>query len=272
MQCSPYNYDTFYKTHNTCFSKTQLEDLAKSLDLKHSKSIKKTALWARINEHMQSKYRCGEGDEHCWVDKHPKTPATSHVPAHPHDWLVNPYTWLSNLDIMNVMVQYEQKYPSFKFVGVFPVDFATKDTFGKCLYQEMCNLDLKKLGKNYKSFGFVFNLDKHDQPGSHWVAMYANIDKDQPNYGVYYFDSNAMPAPSEIKQFGMSLVNQMNDKNFTFHENTVRKQFHNSECGMFCLNFLIECLKRKSFKKIMKQEFTDKHAHKLRKVLFRKPK
>ena len=41
MLCSPYNYDTFYKTHNTCFSKKQLEDLAESLDLKHSKSIKK---------------------------------------------------------------------------------------------------------------------------------------------------------------------------------------------------------------------------------------
>lgn len=272
MQCSPYNHDTFYKNHNTCFSKKQLTDMASSLGLKVSESMKKKTLWSRINERMQEKYGCTHGDEHCWVDSHPKSPSHSHVPAHPTEWLKNPYSWLSNLDIMNVMVQYENKYPSFKFVGVFPIDFASKDMFGKCLYQEMCSMNVEKIKRKYKSLGFVFNLDRHDQPGSHWVSMYMNFDKNQPNYGVYYFDSNALPAPIELREFANSILKQVNDKDFEFHENTIRKQFHNSECGMFCLNFLIQCIKKKPFKKLLHEDFTDQHAHRLRKVLFRKPK
>ena len=33
--------------------------------------------------------------------------------------------------------------------------------------------------KNEKisQFGMVINLDPHDKPGSHWVALYTNFDK-----------------------------------------------------------------------------------------------
>ena len=33
--------------------------------------------------------------------------------------------------------------------------------------------------------GIVFNLDKHDQEGSHWVSMFIDLKRD----GIYYFDS-----------------------------------------------------------------------------------
>ena len=35
--------------------------------------------------------------------------------------------------------------------------------------------DLKKQGK--LRIGFVFNLDPHDEPGLHWVAMHVDIKK-----------------------------------------------------------------------------------------------
>ena len=39
--------------------------------------------------------------------------------------------------------------------------------------------------KNHKKIGMVINLDEHWKRGSHWVGLYANIDKSQ----IYFFDS-----------------------------------------------------------------------------------
>lgn len=274
MQCSPYNNDKFFKQHNTCFSKTQLLHLAESLRISIPNNSKKQHIWNSINQYMISKNKCDDKNEHCWLKYYPKhiiNRDSTHVPQHPIDWFDNPYSWLSNLDIMNVMVQYERKYKLFKFIGVFPIDFASNNGFGKCISEEICNLNINSLIKKYSSFAAVFNLDKHYEPGSHWVAIYFNVNKSSSNYGFYYFDSNAIKPPNEIINFYKSIKTQIKGEDFKLEYNIIQKQFKNSECGMFCIYFLTLCLKNIPFEKIIKKPFNDDDVHKLRKRFFRKP-
>lgn len=272
MQCSPYNNDKFFKQHNTCFSKSQLLHIAHVLKLSISKHSKKQIIWNNINEHMITNDICHK--ESCWLKFYPQNLEnrdSTHIPEHPIEWFQNPYSWLSNIDIMNVMVQYEKKYTSFKFIGVFPIDFASDNGFGKCVSDEICNLNIKSLRNKYSSFAAVFNLDYHYQPGSHWVTTYFNINKSSINYGFYYFDSNAVKPPIQVIHFFKSIKKQINDSNFKLHYNTIKKQFKNTECGMFCIYFLTQCLENISFKKIIQYPFDDKDVYQLRKIFFRKP-
>lgn len=262
MICSPSVKST---SHITCFTKSQLQKIASILN----KSIKlhqnKADLWNDINFHMSNK--CS--DEQCWLDYFPLNDLNnSFVPKQPDDWKHNDRTWLTNFDILNVMTQYEKKYRSFKFLGVFPIDFRSTNSLGNCISEQMCSLNIKNIGKS--QIGAVFNLDKHNEPGSHWVAIYININPKNPNYGFYYFDSNAMDMPPEIKNFSNVVIEQINNEKFKSYINTVRKQFKGSECGMFCIHFLLQMLKKQKFEDFINNKVYDDDVHKLRSVLFRK--
>ena len=71
------------------------------------------------------------------------------------------------------MNQYEDRFEDFLFLGPVPIDFDSKDSYGKCIIPEICKLNIKELtDDNIYKIGIIFNLDKHDQPGSHWVSLY----------------------------------------------------------------------------------------------------
>jgi hypothetical protein len=199
-------------------------------------------------------------------------------PKKPSEWYSNQYTWLSNFDIEKVMFQYEDKYKDFKFIGVFPIDFAAKPKlyFGSCVAQEMCNIKVDDLVKSgITQIAAVFNLDKHDQPGSHWVAVYSNLDPKKKNYGIYYYDSNGMEPPSEIVKFQESIaanMRQLHKGEFVIDHNRRRHQFGNSECGMFSMYFIERCLKGRSFASIVNSKDYDKKVHKYRDVYYRPSK
>lgn len=279
MQCAPYNSSRRRGVidesngHQSCFFRKQLMAIARSLGVVRGTSgDTKAVLWQKINKAMRDRYGCDSGDEHCWVERHDaaKRHAQSFAPPMPRHWERNSDAWLSNYDIMNVLQPYERRYPTFKLIGVFPINFGQRDTVGKCISEAICDMRLSSLSKKYNSFGAVFNLDRHDQPGSHWVAVFFSIS--DPNYGFYYFDSNADPMPMEIKKLARSVYSQLKSpKGFEIRENTVRKQYENSECGMFCIHFIVMCLQRKKFDDIVQNKFYDKHANQLRKQLFRQP-
>ena len=77
--------------------------------------------------------------------------------------------WLSSLDLINVMEHYEKKYEDFEFIGPYPIDF-------KYIYEEFFNLNLKKLMKNKKKLGIVFNTDTSNGPGEHWISLFLDLD------------------------------------------------------------------------------------------------
>ena len=168
----------------------------------------------------------------------------------PYSWTKNINEWLSTVDIENVMEQYEQKYNDFYFIGPVPIDFDYEYKLGKCIDDELCKISLKELLKEkIKKLGIIFNLDPHDKPGSHWVALYCDLNKME----LYYFDSYGVYPPKEVENLMFRLKEQgkLEKKEIKLYYNDIRHQYKNSECGMYSMNFIIEFLEGNSFKKII---------------------
>ena len=169
-------------------------------------------------------------------------------PEMPIEWYANSREWLSNYDIEDVMLQYDKgKQYKYAFLGVYPIDFSEEDKFGRCLYSQICALDVKKyINRKVKHLGLITNLDKHNQRGSHWTSTFIVIDPKNKCYGAHYYDSNAIAIPAYVKKF----INNIKERllkiypkakfNITF--NTVRHQQKNTECGMFSMTHQIRWL------------------------------
>ena len=199
-------------------------------------------------------------------------------PRMPSSWNLDEHTWLTNRDIANVMKQYEALVPDFAFVGVFPRDFELRLSSGQCVSPKMCDLDYSVLWQNGKrQLGTVFNLDTHLGGGSHWVCMYASLDPSTSDFGAYYYDSVARTPPREVESFMSAMKRRMGDvhgehvvPSFQIRYNTVRRQFENTECGIFVMFFLVCCMSRRvPFDKICRSMGYDANIHALRRVFFR---
>lgn len=246
------------------------------------------------------------GEEHKWMS-HPAFHTRLGLknifrPAMPRSWSVNDREWLSNLDIEEVMRQYERTIPDFAFIGVFPMDFASRFEDGQCVSEVMCNFrveDLWKAGK--RQVGVVFNMDTHDKDGSHWVSCHVGLDprRTNKNYGVLYYDSMGYQPTPEVQRLMLDVRDQVHalhgkgghdeDENaytydadgegrrrrsrtrrpFMVDYNKIRKQFKNTECGVFSMFFLVCCASgRLPFSRICASMGHDDDIHTLRRTFF----
>lgn len=283
--CAPHRAD-LQQTTGSCLTLAELRVVADAWNasnpgnrIPHASFAKKPDLWSQINDRL--KESCGKAvgssGEHCWVQKVDQSPGVRAIrneslrPVKPSAWYMNKNEWLNTYDILLVMKQYEKLHRDFKFVGVFPRDFAYKHDGLTCVAKEMCDpslFDHQKSGK--KRFGFVFNHDAHNQPGSHWVALFMSFDQDSKLFGSHYFDSTGREPKAEVLKF-MTKTFIQKSLPITSVKSPVRKQFKNTECGMFALNFLINCVESptdKSYSDIVKSMGTDSEIEKLRDVFF----
>jgi hypothetical protein len=195
----------------------------------------------------------------------------SFAPESPKEWKKNPNEWLSSVEIMNVMKQYEKAYKCFEFIGPSPIDFDTKMLYGECVWDELCHFSLKHQIKSGKTkIGIIFNTDPHNKPGQHWISMFINIKKRK----IFFFDSTGdKPAPEimalvdRIKREGMKLNPKLV---FTFDCNEgIEHQYGNTECGMYSLFFIVHMLEDKVTEHYMKTHILkDKYMEKFRKIYF----
>jgi hypothetical protein len=188
-------------------------------------------------------------------------------PSKPHAWIADPDMWLDSNNIANVMKQYEESNPEFEFMGPFPIDFAAPDPYNKdskkCLITEICNFRVQtSLAAGKKYIGIVYNLDPHFKSGSHWVANYIDI----PRKMCYYFDSYGMKPPHQIAKFMRWITTH--DPEIQLRSNGRRFQFQNTECGMYCLYFLIRMLSGDDFKTLVRRDPPDAFMLSLRDWLF----
>lgn len=250
-------------------------------------------LWQEINDKMAD--ICGRnspGKEACWADnlhgmRPSKEVAKSLRPIKPAEWNKNEYTWLTNYDIEAVMNQYDydthHKF-SYKFLGVFPIDFESKSAMGQCLFQEFCALDIPRMYKRgIKYVGMITNLDKHNESGSHWTSLFICIDPVSPAFGAYYYDSVAATPPREIVHFIDTVKKQVSEIHIRGHRhefrvkyNKMRHQKGNTECGIFSIDYQIRWLtgliKNKNFNfedVTMLPQINDSYIHKFRNIYFR---
>jgi hypothetical protein len=254
----------------------------------------------------KSRKSCGNMGERCLLkhttelaeEEKPKILKEHFRPAMPSEWSADPDMWLASTDIEAVMRQYEEAVPSFKFLGVVPIDFSAPDPYEeekdpynihkvagqdssietqgvggaaagaggkkqKCLANEFCTVDLKReKAKGIRTIGAVFNLDPHDKNGSHWIACCILLD----TKAIYYFDSYGLPPPPQVSRFMRSFILQ--DAGLTLKYNGRRFQFGNSECGMYSMYFLICMINRVPFKTFVRHTVPDKYMLELRHVLF----
>lgn len=97
-----------------------------------------------------------------------------------------------------------------KFLGVFPSDVIPKT--------------------RKKEFAIIFNLSKHHEPGSHFVAIVKRFDK------IIYFDSfgkkcSVKSIKAFIEKFKLPIK---------FNCKQIQDNFSNF-CGYFCFHFLHHC-------------------------------
>jgi hypothetical protein len=264
-RCNP---GTTRRSKNKCLPSSVYSDISKKLKIKGNSG----KLFESVG--------CQPGEEHCLLDKAPidenlkKGLRKQYLrPRRPKVWDSDPDMWLDNYNINHVMKQYEEGYPWFKFLGVFPIDFSAPDPYqpggpNKCLYKETCDLNLKEeYAKGIRGIGMIFNLDPHFKGGSHWVAMYINIKNINKPF-VGYFDSYGYKTPPLIARLMRSFKLQVQTCELGY--NARKFQFGDSECGMFSMYFIICMLCGIQFKDFCKDSVNDDYMLQLRKILFAK--
>jgi len=270
----------------TCLSSEALENLretwnktnpnkmirvTKTLKNKNDKTYR-LKLWHKLRDAMKNVYKCE--NEFCVVKRLPGVNTSTRKkimkkyfrPEKPEEWNKKNTTWLDSFNIEDVLNQYEEARSDFEFIGPVPIDFDSPATgignWGKCIVDEMCKMDINEAHKNgTKKIGIVFNLDKHDEPGSHWVCAFV----DYPKKAAYYFDSYGLPPPQEIANFLERCKLQGCE---TILYNDIRHQRKNSECGMYCLYTIICLLNGKDFKDICVDIVKDDVINAFRDVLY----
>jgi hypothetical protein len=268
LNCSPTK-----KLSYTCFSPSSL------LKLKHEwnkdnpdKKINTNntyEIWQGLKYYMSN--TCN--NEKCWlkqdfISDNLDNSLTKYTfaPNAPPIWKKNPNEWLNSNDLINVMKQYEKKYTNFKFIGPSPIDFDKKKMFGQCVWNDLCNFNLKNfLYKGITKIGIILNTDPHYLSGSHWICIFINMDKEY----IYYFDSNADITPPQVRKFLDKVSNQAKRLNINIKKyiNTTEHQKGDTECGMYVL-YIIIILLTTNKKPYFNKRIPDKQVEQLRKIFF----
>jgi len=189
-------------------------------------------------------------------------------PDMPQAWIADPDMWLDSNNIKTCLNQWEEARPDFEFMGPFPIDFAAPDPYTtgptkRCLMTEMCSLRVKHaMEAGTKYIGIVYNLDPHFKGGSHWIANFIDL----PGHKCYYFDSYGYEPPKQIEKFMKWLTAQ--DPSMKLEYNARRLQYKNTECGVYCIYFIIRMLLGDSFKQFTHRNPSDADMIALRPWLF----
>lgn len=80
------------------------------------------------------------------------------------------------------------------------------------------------------NFGIIFNLSKHNEEGSHYVAIYKN------KTSLIYFDS--FGTPPENKLIIKFLKKHQLNRKISYNQIKIQDD-SSSFCGIFCLSFLL---------------------------------
>ena len=276
LRCSP---NPTNKNKFTCYTQDDLFRLRDLWNIRHPDAQIHTddihAIWTDLNKNLKNV--CDK--ESCWLKQNfvNKTERSQLVnafaPVAPTSWKKKPNEWLSSTEIIDVMRQYERAYKCFTFLGPSPIDYDTRKLYGECIWQELCQFNLKTLLKKGKrKIGIIFNLDPHYLPGSHWVSLFINVKKKQ----IFYFDSAGQEAPPQIVKFAKEVERQGKPLgiSFKFDQNhPVEHQYGNTECGIYSLYFIVHMLEDKINSHYLKTHILkDEYIEKFRKIYFNEDK
>jgi hypothetical protein len=275
LRCSPKEKNKMNSF--SCYTDESLYKLRNLWNSRHPDELIITnepkEIWKKLSNYMKNV--CNK--ESCWLKQNftignlDDDLKESFAPESPSEWKTNPNEWLSSVDIMKVMKQYEKAYKCFEFIGPSPIDYDKKKMYGECVWDELCHFNLANQIKNgKKKIGVVFNLDPHYKSGSHWVSLFINLKKKQ----IFYFDSTGDPIPPQIKKFVDKIIEQGNMLNpkivCQFDQNhPIEHQYGNTECGIYSIFFIVHMLEDKITNHYLKTHILkDEYMKQFRKVFF----
>jgi hypothetical protein len=275
LRCSPREKNKM--NDFSCYTDESLYKLRNLWNKKHPdeliQSNEPREIWNKLNEYM--KHLCNK--ESCWlkqnftIGKVDNELSDSFAPESPEEWKSNPNEWLSSIDIIKVMKQYEKAYKCFEFIGPSPIDYDKKKLYGECVWDELCHFNLgEQMKKGKTKIGIIFNLDPHYKSGSHWVSLFINLKKKQ----IFYFDSNGDTIPDQIMKFVVKISDQGRNLRpkvlCEFDQNhPIEHQYGETECGVYSIFFIVHMLEDKITNHYLKTHvLKDEYMHKFRKVFF----
>jgi len=279
----------------SCFTLKSLKLIAENYNKKSNDKINITDNKEDLVKQLEDKLNNKCNDQTCWLRldfvkaiEDEEILNNTFRPEGPS----NRYEWLSTTDINDVINQYQNKHKDFIFLGAVPADFEELPVLG------IDNLNFNDLNKQGKTkLGMVINLDESDKGGSHWVSLFADLNKGQ----VYYFDSFAKKPYKRTKKFINKIVkyiykskykknieiNKLIDKiknkehfsnkdpvinninNLDIKYNTIQHQFDNSECGVYSINFIVRLVGGETFEEITNNITDDSKMNLCRSKYFR---
>lgn len=281
LNCHPKNKTS--KKTSSCLDDDTIVLLKRIWNKRHpdKKIMKrnKAKIWIQLKKYLSDS--CSH--EMCWIDKtidsidvKNKIKNELFVPTMPDSWNKNPTEWLSSIEIGDVLKQYEDKHDDFLFIGPSPIDYDSLDTKsfsseGICVWPELCNFDLSQYIENgISKIGFIFNTDKHYKSGSHWISLYLDINKQI----LFFFDSAGNKPPQQIVKLMKIIESQCNMNNIMIKSDANYPKTHqrnNTECGMYCLYFIISLLEEKYDIDFFKKKRIEDHlVKKFRTIYFNK--
>lgn len=275
LNCSPKDKNDVKEY--TCYTDTDLQKLRDMWNARHPDKKITTNDSKEIWEMLKNYYAKICNKESCWVrqmtkgTKMEKELLNSFAPVSPIEWKKNPREWLSSIDIIEVMNQYEKSYKCFEFLGPSPIDYDTHKLYGECVWEELCHFDLAEQIKNGKNkIGVVFNTDPHTKGGEHWISLFINIKKGT----IFFFDSAGDKAPKQVMKFIKTVTKQgrnLPEKiNFKFDQNyPLEHQYKDSECGVYSIYFIVHMLEDKVTEHYLKTHvIKDTYVQQFRKIYY----
>ena len=256
LKCGPVQDNYF-----TCYDNDTLHKLRDGWNSRHPDVRIETndpkEIWTALKQRFGKLCR----NEACWMKQlvsssdNPNAVGIIHklsdgafAPEAPKSWIRDPDEWLSSEEIENVMKQYEDKFPTFEFLGPSPSDYNAPKMAGVCVWEELCNFSLKKyVDSGTHKIGVIFNTDPHTEDGSHWVSLFINLGTNANNHKdnyIFFFDSTGDRPQKEIREFINTVTHQgrtMGIK-FKYFENRKQHQKRNTECGMYALFMIVNLI------------------------------
>ena len=290
-----------YNNNNSCFNNKQIINLVNQ----YNNAINKKKIKGKIipvNKpsimHLQLKKQLSncKGNEICWIKQNFVVNKYDFINVFKPQGTTNRNDWLSTININQVMKQYELKHKNFLFGGAVPRDILKLDRYNLLSYKlPVKDLEIKHMLKLKKNIiAYIYNLDESHQNGSHWVALYCNIDTCK----IYFFDSYGYRPHKDIRKMvrklalmcynykkknciekcpnislSESFMQQTNKNRIEksigeIEWNRNRFQYKNSECGVYSIYFITQLLEGNTFQNLISTKISDDVINKERDKLF----
>ena len=117
---------------------------------------------------------------------------------------------------------------------------------------EINNGILPQLNSKTKKLAFVMNIDRHNQPGSHWVSVYIDNNKNRVEYYNSLGDGKDEQIPNHVLKALIKIIKKISpddQESWKFKFNSEADQSaKTSNCGWFATKFLIDRMNDVPFK------------------------